>query len=159
MKVRSMRWGYDGGGVGCGPIAGSTIVEICVTANDQHNYFVVASRMGNFEKIQISPVPLFDILIQLAHYDVESGDELEKCDSNSIEDYDYELGAVPEEMGQSRFAKVIHLIRVAMQEYYGNEDKETDYQTAIEFIAPYIDKDLEELELPELIDEEYDEEE
>ena len=53
MVVRNMRWGYDGGGIACGPVEGNTIVEICVTANDHHNYFVVASRTGEFEKITI----------------------------------------------------------------------------------------------------------
>ena len=30
MKILNMRWGYDGGGMACGPVEGSAIVEIMV---------------------------------------------------------------------------------------------------------------------------------
>ncbi len=154
MKVRNMRWGYDGGGMACGPVDGNWIVEICVTGNDKHNYFVLETRMSEFARIFVSPVPLFDIMIQSNHYDVDSMDEFEKAVTHSIEDYDYEIGDEPEEMEESEFAKAIHLVRVAMQQFYDNEDDEADYyQTAQDFIEPYVDEELEEMELPEIKDE------
>lgn len=154
MKIRTMHWGYDGGGVACGPVEGSTVVEICVTADDNHNYFVIASRMSEFEKIIVSPMPLFDLLIHMNHYDVEFDTEWEKVTSNTLEDYDYEIGDAPEEeMAQSRFSKVLHLIRVAMQNYYGEDNEETDAETAREFIKPYLGERLENMELPELVEE------
>ncbi len=146
-----MRWGYDGGGFACGPVEGNTIVEILVTGNDGHNYFVVDSRMSEFEKITISPIPFFDLLIHMNHYDVDFEYELEKCKTNVIEDYDYEISDAPEEkMNQSDFAKVIQLVRFAMQNYFGNDDEETDAETAKKFITPYTKEELEELEIPKL---------
>ena len=150
MKVRNMRWGYDGGGVACGPVEGNTIVEICVTGDDHHNYFVLVSRMMSFERVFVSEMPLFDLLIHMNHYDVDMEDEMEKVEESSFEDYDYEIGDEPEELATSEYAKVIHLARLAMQTYYGCDDEKTDAQTAKEFIAPYMDCVLEEMELPEL---------
>lgn len=51
MKIRDMRWGYDGGGVACGPVEGNTIVEICVTEDDKHNYFVLVNLVHKFRSI------------------------------------------------------------------------------------------------------------
>lgn len=31
MKVRNLRWGESCGGMACGPIEGSSVVELCVT--------------------------------------------------------------------------------------------------------------------------------
>ena len=161
MKIRTMHWGYDGGGVACGPVEGNTIIEICVTADDNHNYFVMAMRMSEFMKIIVSSMPLFDVIIHMNHYDVEFETEWEKVTSNVLESFDYEIGDAPEEeMAHSRFSKVLHLIRVAMQGYYGDDDEETDAQTAMEFIKPYVGEDLEEMELPELDEKDpYDEDE
>ena len=38
---------YDGGGMACGPVSGSMIVEVCVTDKEGHNFFVVVSQMDN----------------------------------------------------------------------------------------------------------------
>lgn len=150
MKIRNMRWGYDGGGFACGPVEGNTIVEICVTGNDHHNYFVLVSRMMSFERVFVSEMPLFDIFIHMNHFDVDMEEEMEKVEECSFEDYDYEIGEEPEELGKSVYSKVIHVARVAMQSYYNNDDENTNIQTAQEFITPYIDNELEEIELPEL---------
>ena len=58
MKIRNMRWGYDGGGVACGPVSGSSVVEVCVT-DERHNYFVIVSEMDGFQRVGVSPMPLF----------------------------------------------------------------------------------------------------
>jgi len=149
MKVRAMRWGYDGGGMACGPVEGNTIVEICVTS-ERKNYFVTVSRMSEFEHVYVSPLPAFDLLIHSNHYDVEFEHEYEKGTAHVVEDYDYEIGNEPEEMAASSFAKVIHLARLAMQECYSSCTQEEDYAEAQEFIKKYIDKDIEDIELPEL---------
>lgn len=154
MIIRNLRWGYDGGGVACGPVEGNTVVEICVTANNLHNYFVIASRYSEFMTVLISPVPLFDVLMQMKSDGVEMDYEWEKCMSNAIEEYDYEISDAPEEMEHSEFAKAIQLVRVAMQNYYGNDNPETDEETAREFISSYVDVKLEEVELPKLVDDE-----
>lgn len=149
MKIRGMRWGYDGGGVACGPVEGSTIVEICVT-NNEKNYFVVDSRMSEFERVWVSPVPLFDLLIESNHYDVNFEYEFEKVLKSAVEDYDYEIGNEPEEMKASDFAKVIRLARTAMEQNdcYGN-DNLTNFKLAEEFIKEYVDGNFDETDIPE----------
>lgn len=153
MKVRNMRWGYDGGGMACGPVSGSMVVEVCVTDKERHNFFVVVSQMDNFQRVGVSPMPLFDVLMHMMHYDVQFDDEFAKYESNVIEDYDFEIGEEPEEMSGSRFAKVIHLARLAMQAYIElDTDTESEAEAAEEFIEPYVDEDVDEMDLPELED-------
>lgn len=158
MIIRNMRWGYDGGGMACGPVGGNSIVEVCFTGNDKHNYFVVVSQMDGFERVSVCPLPMFDILMYMMRYDVEFENELEKFNKNIIEDYDYELGDEPEEMSRSKFARVIHLARLAMQKYMDLDDPGSETAAAEEFIKPYVDEDIEEVDLPEL-EEEIDEDE
>ena len=149
MKIRNMRWGYDGGGVACGPVDGNTVVELCVTGNDGNNYFVLAMRMTEFQKIIVSPMPLFDVIIHMNHYDVNFDNEWEKCTSNFKEQYDYEIGDAPEEeIEKSEFARAIHVVRAAMWDFFGN-DEEGDAEGAKEYISEYVGKNLEEIELPE----------
>ena len=151
MKIRNMRWGYDGGGMACGPVEGNTLVEICVTDDEGGIFFVCDSRMSDFEKIEVSPMPLFDIMMYMMRSDVDFDSALEKCDTNAIETYDYDIHEAPEnDLAKSRFAKVIHLVRLAMQEYYGKDNEITDAKTARMFIGPYVEGNFDEMELPEL---------
>ena len=163
MKIRNMRWGYDGGGVACGPVSGSYLVEVCVTDNEKHNCFITVSQMDGFERTTVSAVPMFDILMYMMCYDVDMEGEMKKYTDNIIEDYDYELGDEPEEMFESNYAKVIHLARLAMQEYPALDGSVPEAVAAEQFIEPYVDEDIDEMELPELeekIDEdEFEEEE
>ena len=149
MKIRKMNWGYDGGGVACGPVEGSTIVEICVT-KDEKNYFVVVSRMSEFERVWVSPVPLYDLLIEANHYDVDFDNEFDKVEKTALEDYDYEIGYEPEEMYKSEFAKVIRLARTAMEQNdcFSN-DNLTNVKAAEEFIKEYVDGNFDEMDIPE----------
>ena len=55
MKIRNLRWGYDGGGVACGPVSGNSLVEVCITGNDKHTYFVIVSQMDGFERTSWIP--------------------------------------------------------------------------------------------------------
>lgn len=157
MKIRNMRWGYDGGGVACGPVSGSSVVEVCVT-DERHNYFVIVSEMDGFQRVGVSPIPLFDILIHMMHYDVQFDEEFAKYESNVIEDYDFEIGDEPDEMYESKYAKVIHLARLAMQAYMELDDGGSETAAAEKFIEPYIGEDVDEMDLPEL-EEEIDEDE
>ena len=150
MKIRGMRWGYDGGRVACGPVPGNTIVEICVTAPEKRNFFVTVSQMMEYEHVYISPIPTFDLLIHSTCYDVDSDAEYKKVTDNIVEEYDYEVGDEPAEMHSSAFAKVIHLARLALQEYSCGESKIAEYEKAEAFIAKYVDKNIDTMELPEL---------
>ena len=159
MKIRNIRWGYDGGGMACGPVSGNMLVEVCVTDKEGHIYFVIVSQMDCFQRIGVSPMPLFDILIHMMHYDVKFNEEFPKYESNVIEDYEFEIGDEPEEMLESRFAKAIHLARVAMQAYMSLDGSVPEALAAEEFIKPYIDEDIDDMGLPEIEEEDELEEE
>ena len=153
LTARGMRWGYDGGGMACGPVEGNTLVELCVTAEDHRNYFILFSRMGEYARITVSGVPLFDVWMYSNCDGVDVAAEAEKCSAGSLEDYEYEMGGTPgEEMGRSRFAKGIHLVRLAMEEAYGCDDEMIPAKAA-EFMEAYAGEDLDEMELPELEEE------
>lgn len=152
MEIRGMRWGYDGGGVACGPVEGSSIVELCMLKDGQI-YFVAITRMSEFEHIFVSDIPVFDILMLMSLYGVDFDHELDKVRSHSIEEYDYEIGDLPEEMEESEFAKALHLARLAMHKYYvEGVDEEHEAVEAAEFIRPYLDEELEKIDLPAIPD-------
>ena len=150
MKVRNLRWGY-GKATAEGPMVADTLVEICVSANDRHNYFILARRRGFMEEIAVTTLPMFDILLHIHHHDVDPEEELKKYTSCQVESYHYEIGEPPAEMAGSPFALPIHLARAAMQEYYSqNNNEESDLEKAREFIAPYAGKKIEKVKLPKL---------
>ncbi len=158
MEIRGMRWGYDGGGIACGPVEGSSIVELCLL-KDEQLYFVALTRMSEFEHIFVTDMPVFDILMRMSLYGIDFEHEFNKVRTHSVEEYDYEIGDLPEELDESEFAKAIQLARLAMHKYYvegineGNESAE-----ATEFIQEYLDEELESIDLPEIPNQDDDEE-
>ena len=123
-----------------------------------YTYFVIVSQMDGFERTSVSPLPMFDILMYMMSDDVEFEHKLAKFNDNIIEDYDYELGEEPDEMFISKFAKAIHLARLAMQAFMELDDGVSETEAAKKFIEPYLDEDIDEMDLPEL-GEEIDEDE
>ncbi len=158
MEVLGMRWGYDGGGVACGPVEGSTIVELCVT-HDEKLYFVAVSRMSEFEHIFLSDMPVFDILMHMSTFGMNFDHEFAKVQEHSFEEYDYEIRDLPEELNESVFAKAIHLARLAMHKYYvEGVDEDNEAGEADAFIKEYLEEDLNEMDLPVISGDEDDEE-
>ena len=146
MKIRGMRWGYDGGGFACGPVEGNTVVEIIVT-HERHNYFVCASRMSEYMKISVSKTPIFDLLIELNHYDVDWEDEYQKIQEAVIEEYDYEINSIPEELEESEFYDAFKLINLAMEQAYKPENP--TYEEAQAFVEKYVGREISEFKLPD----------
>ena len=140
MKIRSMRWGYDGGGIACGPVDGNTIVELMVTGDDNHNYFLMEAKLCDGQRIDIAEIPMFDILMGAAHWEVDTEYEFKKIDTAAIETYDFEDGDIPVEMGKSKFAEILRLLHKIMLDYYnmpGQENADPD-----DYIKEYLDKDF-----------------
>ena len=144
MKVRNMRWGYDGGGIACGPVEGNTVVEICVT-HEEHNYFICASRMSEYMKVTVSPMPVYDLLIESKHYDVDWATEYDKVASVITEEYDFEISEYDKAMENSVFADALKLVCMAMKEAYKPEDP--TYEEAQKFIDKYVGEELSKYEL------------
>ena len=145
MIIRSMRWGHDHS-----PIEWSRLVEIRVTTEDGHEYYIIDSRYDTFEQIAVSTHPLFEAWANLFEGDDDPDKAIEKLHQLCSELYDYEMSEVPPEMSQSRFAKAIQLVRGAMQ-YYVDHDGDDDCQTADEYIAPYLRGELNSMKLLELV--------
>ena len=125
MKILGMRWGYDGGGFACGPVEGSTVVELIVADSDRHMHFVVASRMGQYEHIYISPVSIYDLFISGNCFEVDFNATYELIEKLVNEDYDYDTCEdfdPAEEFKESKFEAAINFTRFAMKACYGPED-------------------------------------
>ena len=143
--LKKMRWGYDGGGIACGPVEGNTLVEAAVVT-DGEIWFVLDSRMSEFEHIYISRVPLFDRLM-IRPSGLTSAEEDRLIEEATLEEYDYEIYDIKEDspMYKSRFGSVINLCRLAMEECYGYgipNDLEAD-----EWSKDYLDEDLNEMDI------------
>ena len=147
--VKGMRWGYDGGGLGCGPIPGSHNVELMVMDEKGHLYFILDSMFECYEKVVVSPMPIFDISMEMVRYGVDFDHEYDKLLDHYMEEYDYEVTEVPEEMSESRFAKAMQMARIAMQTAL-NMDHYPRPEEAAAFIDTFLDEDLELLDLPEV---------
>ena len=89
MKVRNLRWGESCGGMACGPIEGSSVVELCVTWKGG-TYFIADSCLMEFEHIFVSPMPLFDVLMFMDSMEVDGEEEFDKACEASI--FDWECG-------------------------------------------------------------------
>lgn len=147
LTLLNMRWGYDGGGIACGPVEGNTLVEIMIRDEKGRFYFILDSRMAEFEQILISEYPMFDRLKHMASSYADFDYEYDKLKSDVSESFDFEVDDVPEEsLSESRFYKAIQLVRYAMSKAYAPEDP-VEAQANI-FIAPFLDKDLSRVEIP-----------
>lgn len=99
MIVRNMRWGYTGDGVACGPVEGSYVVELMVTGEDRHNYFVTCSRFTNDYRVDVTEVSVFDLLMELMDWEVDGKYEIGKIDKLCLETYDGEKEDYGPEVG------------------------------------------------------------
>ena len=164
MKIQNMRWGYDGGGFGCGPVEGNTYVETRATEGDK-NFYILMSRMGEFCKIEIAESPLFDIMMEAAGQDgLTFNETLSKVQKMTLETYDFERESddpddydeedeIPQgaelydcpEMFESRFAQAIKLTLKAMDACY--EMQEPTDEDAHLFAEEYLGKELDQMEI------------
>ena len=158
MIVRNMHWGYTGDGVACGPVEGSYVVELMVTAEDKRNYFVTCSRFTDDYRVDVTESSTFDLQMEMMDWGVDSLYEIEKLNKLCLETYDggkqdydsededcadftsgFQLFEA-QEMFDSRFAQAIRLVLLAMEEC-GCLEEPTDDE-AYEFIEKYVGEDI-----------------
>ena len=162
MIVRNMHWGYTGDGVACGPVEGSYLVELMVTAEDKHNYFVTCSRFTNDYRVDVTESSTFDLQMELMDWEVDGNYEIDKIDKLCLETYDGEKQNYDsededyagftsgfqlfeaQEMFDSRFAQAIRLVLLAMEECGNLEEPDDD--DAYEFIEKYVGEDISSVE-------------
>ena len=140
MMMKQLRWGYDGGGIACGPVSGTHLVEV-LAIEDGLLVFVLLSRYEIYERVVVSKVSLFDVLKFSASYYVKN-DELDLLDTVPFEDYEYEIGEYPDEMINSKYISLIEFAQNAMNEAV--QSNATQEEADI-FFKPYFEEHSSEL--------------
>ena len=159
MILRGMRWGYDGGGMACGPTEGSLNTEVIVQDDLGHLHFVLNGQCLGCGKIMIAPFSLFDTFMLFNCEDLDQDYLYEKANGICTETYDFEEFDYPEEMMHSKFLDAIKFSFKASAAFeYTDEDWD---KSARDFFKEFQDRDLstiKDLDLPRDEDEMEDEE-
>ncbi len=122
LRPLTMRWAYDGGGIACGPVEGSTITEIMFHDDDNCPYFVSATRMSEFVNVYVSEVSLFALLLWLGIGNSNVNDYMQKIAKYSVEEYETELGGY-DQILDSKYRDEMILV-LTMNNYYIHHDYE-----------------------------------
>lgn len=90
LVLRNVRYGYEDGRMACGPVPGTSNVELMVTNDEGKSSFILLSKYFMYETVFISDLSLFDIVMNMKRYDIDFDNELEKVESNSRYELEYE---------------------------------------------------------------------
>ena len=147
--IKSMNWGYDGGGMACGPMAGSSIVELAILNPDNSVMYASYSLLGRYGQIRFARRPLFAGLMNLPHVHGNDFDAaLARIVDATAEQFDFELDD-PDSMApldDAPYRNITRLLRLAMQACCQLEEPAREDAEA--FIAPYLSGDLNAMEIP-----------
>lgn len=142
--VKTLRYGYDGGGFGCGPIEVQYVTEAMFQKENGTTYFVSVTRLMEFVKVYVSEVSLYDIEMNIMNMDVDMDTEDEKLNKYSSEMYDcsiYELDDVNES------ANLKEIMFVLKANDYACSTDEDELMSAEDYIAEFEDVNIDELEI------------
>ena len=144
MKLINLKWGYDGGGMACGPVAGSTIAEIECQDEDGDTYFVHISRCGTYptEYVVISKESGIDDAVNQEWDNIMAYKE---SSNNTV--FEYDIGEYPGDIFESSFIDVIRLTQMAVIEAVSQNPTQ---QTADIWFKPYKGKDTSECDIEDL---------
>lgn len=144
MKLINLKWGYDGGGMACGPVAGSTIAEIECQDEDGDTYFVHISRCGTYptEYVVISKDSGIDDAVNQEWDNIMAYKE---SSNNTV--FEYDIGEYPGDIFESSFIDVIRLTQMAVIEAVSQNPTQ---QTADIWFKPYKGKDTSECVIEDL---------
>jgi len=161
MKIKTLKWGYDGGGMGCcGPVEGSSLVEITFIDDSGKVLFAYESTNGEGTDMRISDMPLYDLMIQLSDDDIDFENMLEKRNAHTVAEFGMIWGdEIPEEMYESDFSDVLMIALAALNHYFNTPiDEEVEPE---EYLGEFVDDDGKIINVPEIVfdDDEYDEDE
>lgn len=90
MVLRNARYGHEDGGMACGPVPGTSNVELMVTNDEGKSSFILLSKYCMYETVFISDLSLFDVVMNMKRYDIDFDNELEKVESNSRYELEYD---------------------------------------------------------------------
>ena len=114
----SMRAEASEGGIACGPIDGDTVTEIMFQDDDGKFFFVSVSRLVEFYNAYVSPVSLYDLLLQITRPGTNQKECMATIEKYASEKYHGEIGDY-EEMEESDFIPELTLA-MYMNDYYCN---------------------------------------
>lgn len=116
-ELINLRWGYDGGGMACGPVEGNTVTEATFVGSNKDVFFVSVSRMSEFANVYVSETSLFDLLLFMTRYDVDFKKILKQIEDNSKEIYELELCDL-EPINDSKYLKEVKVAMIANDHYF-----------------------------------------
>lgn len=147
MKLINLKWGYDGGGMACGPVPGSTIAEIECEDENGDTYFVHISRCGTYptEYVVISKESGIDDAVNQEWDNIMAYKE---SPNNTV--FEYDIGEYPGDIFESSFIDVIRLTQMAVIEAVSQNPTQ---QTADIWFKPYKGKDTSECVIEDLFTE------
>ncbi len=90
MVLRNARYGYEDGGMACGPVPGTSNIELMVTNDEGKSSFILLSKYCMYKTVFIGDLPLFDVVMNMKRHDIDFDNELEKVESNSRYELEYE---------------------------------------------------------------------
>ena len=106
LNVVSMRWGYDEGGVACGPMEGNTITEIMFNDDEGHPYFVSVTRMAEYVNAYVSEVSLYDLLFRMTGEGAHAESYIVTIEKYALESHDIEIDDYNEIEGSDFFDEI-----------------------------------------------------
>ena len=144
MIIRGMRWGYDGGGIACGPVEGASNIELLVQDKKGRLCYVLNNRFMEFTSIYISPFSLFDHFMLLSCKGLDYDAEYQDARSICREIYDFEDCDYPEAMLNSDFLDAIKFTYTALDAF--DPDNTAPEASARSFILKYLGTDTADLD-------------
>ncbi len=151
MKIQGMRWGYDGGGFGCGPMGGTCIVEVTFVGEDGKEICCSSCLLlsENCEGIMVTKEPQFDTFMERDYDPNDLAEDALEATDHFVNELIWEMKEdhIDDPFRDSPYGAEIRFTR-SMMELYLSADGFPDEDTAAEAISPYIGHDTNEYTLP-----------
>ncbi len=142
-KLRNVRWGYDGDGMGCGPSCGSDFVELAVENENKEIKFVFLALYEEYGRIDIRDRSTFDCFL----YDKDN-----EYDDQTIgfEWYELEEGWNRKDPMFSVINLGLHMLKQTEEIYHSIDGfhPAMEYDGARAYVKDWMFKDLDTCDIP-----------
>lgn len=140
--LRNVRWGYTGDGIACGPCGGSDAVELVIEKEEGKLTFVRLDCMDEFAGVTICGHSTFDAFVFTSN------------DDGPDYDYDFNMYEFEDEIDEDdpNFSiinlglTVLHHLRDIDE--YDEDGCPGEYGGARAYVREWLDKDLDECDIP-----------
>lgn len=142
--VKTLRYGYDRDGIGCGPIEGQYVTEAMFQRKNGTTYFISVTRFMEFIKVYVSEVSLYDIEMNITNINVNMDAENEKLKKYSSEMYDCSIYELDDIKKSRNFNEIILVLKANDYVCVTSED---ELMSAEDYISKYEDTDIDQIEI------------